>query len=258
MTDLLDHDAQTRRLLDAERLRDELPETGIDDAWQAFAGKLPAMTGGVAPGDPTSPASPHDGASSAGVDAGGASSAARLVKLGAALLVTFGAGVMTGRLLPAEVRRETGVVPPVSSSPRSSVDAPMAPALPPAASASAAEIPPSPSPPRIATPSPPASASTSAAPSASTRPVDALSDERALVEGARTALLRGRPSDALELARKHEARFPSGELAEDRDFMIASALHELGRLDEARTQALQFLARYPKSALRRAAEKLGD
>lgn len=256
MTNLPDHDAQASRLLDAERLRDELPETDIDEAWQRFAEKLPAMTGAM-PGDPTSPDSPKPGSSSAGSDAGGASSTARLVKLGAALLVTFGAGVMTGRLLPAEARRETGVVQPVASLLASSVDAPIAPIPPPTAS-SAAAILPSPSPPRSAAASRPASTSTSTAPSASTRPVDTLSDERALVEGARTALLRGRPSDALELARKHEARFVNGELAEDRDFMIASALHDLGRVAEARAQARQFLARYPKSALRQSAQNLAD
>lgn len=254
MTNLPDHDARTSRLLDAERLRDELPETDVDEAWQRFAERLPAMTGAM-PGDPSSPDSPKPDSSSAGSGAGGARSTAQLVKLGAALLVTFGAGVMTGRLLPA--RQEMSVVQPVSSAPGPSIVAPAAPDPPPIASSSVT-IAPSPSPPRIVAAPRSADTSAIAAPSASTRPVDTLSDERALVEGARTALLRGRPSDALELARKHEARFANGELAEDRDFMIASALHDLGREEEARTQARRFLVRYPKSALRQSAQKLAD
>jgi hypothetical protein len=95
--------------------------------------------------------------------------------------------------------------------------------------------------------------------SASTqRAASQLADERALLEGARTALLRSRPSDALSLAEKHAALFPVGELAEDRDFLVASALRDLGRSDEARASARAFLSRYPTSALRESAVTIAE
>ena len=64
-----------------------------------------------------------------------------------------------------------------------------------------------------------------------------LQEERVLVEGARTALLRSRPADALRPARKHRTRFPNGQIAKDRDFIIATALSKLGRSSEAQASA---------------------
>ena len=44
---------------------------------------------------------------------------------------------------------------------------------------------------------------------------------------------------------RSEALFPNGELSEDRDFMIASALHELGRIDEQATHGAERDAHAP-------------
>jgi hypothetical protein len=84
----------------------------------------------------------------------------------------------------------------------------------------------------------------------------ALADERALVEGARTALLRNRPADALALAERHARAFPKGELAEDREFLAISALRDLGRREPLRARGEAFLRAYPSSALRVSVEQL--
>lgn len=250
MTDLPPPD-EMRRLFDAERLRDELPESGIDEAWQALAAKLPNATGNGGASAPASPAVPTN-----------ATPTARLVKLGAALLVTFGAGVLTGRLLPRDeppsalVAPQQTVVQPRSLDERSASVASVVVAPTPPVASTAASTALSIAPARPAAAAPTTSAPT--APASSTRPHDALVEERPLIEGARTALLRGRPEDALGLARKHETQFPNGELAEDRDFMITSALRDLGRVEEARASARRFLGRYPKSALRRTVETMAN
>jgi hypothetical protein len=74
-----------------------------------------------------------------------------------------------------------------------------------------------------------------------------LADERVLIDGARVALSRGRPSEALRLSEQHEAKFPDGALSEERDFLRVGALGDLGRADEAREDARFFLAKYPRS-----------
>ncbi len=234
----------TRRLLDAERLRDELPESGVDEAWQAFASRLAAIPSAVP--HPVAPV--REGA-------GEVSRGARLLKVGGALLVAFGVGVATGRVLP----RDADVSPPTVESARPTPSA-SAPVELPATSVSTVPTPEReperrPLPMAARSAAPPLPQTSAASPRATASAADPLADERALIEGARTALLRGRPTDALELARRHEARFPDGELSEDRDFMVVSALSELGRPDEARASARRFLARYPKSALRKTVER---
>jgi hypothetical protein len=79
-----------------------------------------------------------------------------------------------------------------------------------------------------------------------------LDDERAIIDGARAALFRGRPTDALIMTEQHENLFPHGALSEDRDFLRVNALRDLGRTDEARSRTRVFLATYPHSAFGRA------
>jgi hypothetical protein len=83
-----------------------------------------------------------------------------------------------------------------------------------------------------------------------------LVDERLLIEAARTALLRGRPTEALELARKHGVQYPSGSLAEERDFLALTAMRDLGMRTELTSGVSQFETHYPSSGLRNAARKL--
>jgi hypothetical protein len=79
--------------------------------------------------------------------------------------------------------------------------------------------------------------------------VDSLAAERALLDPARTALGRGDGASALDAVHKHEARFASGKLAEEREAIAVQALVVLHRADEARARAARFQQRYPGSVL---------
>ncbi len=221
-------------LLRAERERDELPDADLDEAWRALDAKIGALSP-VLPPITTTPPSPW-------------TAVAKVV----GAVAIFGAGVWTGTLLERRHAPETPALvspaPSVSSAsppPSAEVVPPVvasAPSVPSAAAAPIVHARPS------SAPTPSGSASASAPAPAIGSPD--LADERSLVEGARVALLRGRPFDALALAESHEKRFPGGELAEDRDFLRIRALRDAGKKEEATARAKAFLARYPKSGLR--------
>jgi hypothetical protein len=237
------------RLLEAERARDELSRDALDAAWNAIHGAVSNVDG--APPEPSPPASPP--VAPPGALPGAATWTSRALWAGATAVV-FGTGVLVGR---ATVPPPPSPSPPalVTAAPSATIEiAPVAPTVPETVTSA----------PSAASARPPIAAAPSSAkrndvpPAASSAPptTSTLADERALVEGARTALLRGRASDALSLAQKHESSFPNGGLAEDRDFLVLSALRDLGRSEESRAKAAAFLARYPKSALRGAVEAM--
>lgn len=221
-------------LLQAERKRSEMSNAEVDGAWDTFRPRLASVAGST--GSPT--AGPR-----------GAVPPVRWIKFGAAMLASFGVGVLTGGLL---LQREVHVV--VTPSPVRVIE--VAPSAAPVDEVLDAGSPP---PVHADAAAPLASASGSKPPLLSRSDASAdLADERALIEGARTALLRGRAADAWTLLARHETTFPRGQFAEDRDFMVVSALSGMGRRDEARTRARAFLARYPKSALRKTVEPLAE
>lgn len=82
-----------------------------------------------------------------------------------------------------------------------------------------------------------------------------LQEEVAMLQPARQALLRGEGAAALSTLQAHRARFPSGELAEERDALMIEALIGVGRGLDARGLAARFLARYPGSLLRTTVEQ---
>jgi hypothetical protein len=94
-------------------------------------------------------------------------------------------------------------------------------------------------------------ASANAGPSSAVAPLpaDSLVAERALLDPARTALGRGDGASALDAVKKHEQRYPSGKLVEEREAIATQALVLAGRKEEARTRGQRFLARYPGSML---------
>jgi len=114
-----------------------------------------------------------------------------------------------------------------------------------------------PLPPASAVPDPPApitSASASsriapAAPPSAAAPQGTLAQERELVEGARAALTRARPADALAATDRHAQLFPRGRLAEEREVLAITALASLGRIPEAEVRRARFLRAYPDSLL---------
>jgi hypothetical protein len=79
-------------------------------------------------------------------------------------------------------------------------------------------------------------------------PTDAsLAQERSVVETARSALVRGDASRALESLNEHQRRFGEGRLVEERESLAIQALLRLGQTSEARTRATSFHQRWPDS-----------
>lgn len=81
-------------------------------------------------------------------------------------------------------------------------------------------------------------------------PLDAqtLRMEVVLVAAARRAL-ESSPDRALAIVRRADRDIPSGTLVEERRAIEVLALNALGRTDEARVAASEFLRRYPRSGL---------
>jgi hypothetical protein len=106
-----------------------------------------------------------------------------------------------------------------------------------------------------AVPAPRALVETTAEPPAppTAAPLAGATDEVEILSQAR-ALLAKSPDRALALARDHEARFPHGRLAQERDALVVQALRRLGLAAEARKADETFRARYPDSLYNRAVE----
>lgn len=88
------------------------------------------------------------------------------------------------------------------------------------------------------------------APEPSARPQTLLDEERGLLERGRVALARRDWVSSLEAVRAHRQRFPSGQLAEERDALEVQALAAGGHTADARRRGEAFLAAYPQSMLR--------
>ena len=74
-----------------------------------------------------------------------------------------------------------------------------------------------------------------------------LASERVLIEMARSALAHGNAAQALDAVARHAAKFPYGQLVEERENIAIHALIAAGRLDEARARSERFHKRFPKS-----------
>jgi len=115
-------------------------------------------------------------------------------------------------------------------------------------------------PPAPATPAPAAASaapepSTAAAPIATEPDLPVAESESAILQRAQDAL-SGSPARALAITDQHLARYPGGELAQEREVIAVSALLGMGRGAEARARAERFLAAYPTSGHRRRLEVL--
>jgi hypothetical protein len=76
-----------------------------------------------------------------------------------------------------------------------------------------------------------------------------LAEERAAIEMARTALLRGELAAARRHLEAHAQNHGDGRLAEEREALAIEVLTNLGEHDEAHARAMAFESRYPKSLL---------
>lgn len=76
-----------------------------------------------------------------------------------------------------------------------------------------------------------------------------LAGELALLTQVSAATKRGEVSQAAELLRTYDQRFPSGKLAEERAAAGILVLCAAGHVPDARTEARHFLERWPRSPL---------
>lgn len=76
-----------------------------------------------------------------------------------------------------------------------------------------------------------------------------LREERLLLEKARSALAAGDSVAALAAVERHARRFPSGQLAEERDCLRIGALTASGDCETVRREADDYARRYPHGLL---------
>ena len=70
-----------------------------------------------------------------------------------------------------------------------------------------------------------------------------------MLDRARSAITRGKPSEALDILQEHSKRFPNSKLSQERDALTVKALVGSGRHAEARAAGERFRARYPDGLL---------
>jgi hypothetical protein len=245
-------DAEVRALLDAERLRPDPPRAVADDVRAkllAAAVGLGLSASGVAHAAAAGAASGAGGAAGKLGTLAGLAKPAGLLWTTAALGAAVAVAVVVGRPEPQRAARPS---PPAAARrdevPRRApeVAAHSAPAAPtPPALEARVRTPVRPRP----APAPPAPA---VVPEEVAGPQPSAGDtglavERTLLERARQALARGQAREALDIAARHERRFPDGRLAEQRERLAIQALRDTGDLDAARRRLAAFEAAFPKS-----------
>jgi hypothetical protein len=220
-------DAELDRLLEAERVASPSP-AALDRVWERVA---VSVGPGVGPAPQEGP--DHEHANDLGI--GGPSKSGFLAThAGSVALVAFVGGGFVGAAIHAALQRPAPErVVYVERPYPSEAPAPSPPPaqLPVAASGSA-------SPPAAG---PPAHAS-AVAPSGSS-----LSAERAILDGARSALTAGEAARALSLLDQHARRFPRPQLGEEREALAVQTMVAAGRYDEARARAARFRTAAPNS-----------
>jgi hypothetical protein len=174
---------------------------------------------------------------------GGAKAAAGAMWLKAVALTAGLASAATGVVLWQQSAAKPAVVAAPPPLPR------VAPAAPPSPSASAA--------PNEAQPEPSITTRSRAVPppASAIAPRDKLAEEEALLEQAR-AQAGSSPSRALQLLKRHQAQFPSGQLSAERMYLSVDCLSRLGLRAQAEREAKALIARYPNSAYARRAPLL--
>ncbi|HZU84640.1 MAG TPA: hypothetical protein VE987_17040 [Polyangiaceae bacterium] len=175
---------------------------------------------------------------------------ATAAKLGGAhiagmLAAAFIAGGATGMLLQARLGRDRGAriasvhapMPPAESTERSGAT-PAAPASPSAVDSR----------PSVASRPPPAATPATIVAAARNQQTQ-LDAERALLDGARGALVSGDSDAALRALDRHARTFRRPLLAEEHDALLVQALVRAGRYDEARARAEALRHKFPQSLL---------
>jgi hypothetical protein len=221
-------------LLEAERTIPPAPQGLSGEVWQSLSASLAAL--------PPPGAGPASSVGPTGTVAAGGLSGKALVAVVSFALGGATVAVVDRVVAPAELPMPAPVAapvraeaPPLEPAPVVIAPAPQEVPLPPAPAARPRVSPP-PATTVVVTPVPVA-------------PADQLADERAVLEVARTALARGRPAEAVDALKRHAERFPTGQLAEERDFLWVQCQASAGELAAARERARAFRAAYPRSMM---------
>jgi hypothetical protein len=235
---LPDLDASLARLYDAERRLIEDPSNAIRERLAArLGGFLGPGDGGGNPPEGSSSASGRDvaTATSSGAAGGGSAIGTAMIAKAAGLLAAGTIAGAVGHAALATPRVEVRYVDRVVTI---MVDA----GLP----AEASPVAPEPAP-VVENKAPPVASSRAAV--AVRAPVvdNALAQERALIEAARSAVARRDGASALAATERHARAFPAGQLAEERSALAVQALALAGRSGEAKERAAQFRKNYPNS-----------
>jgi hypothetical protein len=216
-------------LLRRERVSSAAPQEARDRVSRRLAATFPAFAAGAA-------AAPSPDASSVGVAHGtvARSGLSAMRAIAVSFIVGGAVGVsLLGRVAspPRVVYVDRPIPIPVAQ-----VEPPTPSALP-----STPEAP----------PPPPPLATTSASPSApvtvARTPKARLDAERALLDGARSALAHGDSRGALDALERHEHLYAQPMLGEEREALTVEALVRSGRYDEARARADTFRRTTPTS-----------
>ncbi|MGO9830377.1 MAG: hypothetical protein ACLPJH_09565 [Myxococcaceae bacterium] len=102
-------------------------------------------------------------------------------------------------------------------------------------------------PPVPAAPAAPVATALPAAVEAPPRELDALGEERALLDAARAAIAQGRLGQAQALLQQHAQQFPAGLLVEEREALTIRLLVRQGHRAEATRRAARFRKAHPHS-----------
>lgn len=226
-------------LIDAERSA----PTPDDAAKRAIRARVVATLGVLPPGAGGAAGSAPSGAAGAGGAVAGSGVAAKTV----AIAVT--AAIAGGTTIGVVVHRNADSS---ATKPPAAVAAP--------AVAPKAETQPSTPPPPASTP---AAAPVVQAPEPAVRPraaapvvkPDPTPAEATLLADASRALSTGDAAAALRSLETDTRLYPDGSLAEEREALHVQALVALGRSDDARSEAVQFIAEHPQSIYRGLVER---
>ncbi|HUJ61133.1 MAG TPA: hypothetical protein VLX92_21665 [Kofleriaceae bacterium] len=109
-------------------------------------------------------------------------------------------------------------------------------------------------PPPIDAPPPPRDAAVHASHPA--RPATPPLAEPLLIDQARAALRRGLPAEALAALERHRARYPDGQLREDRDVLLIEVALAQDRLADANEQIARYHQLYPHGGLAHRVDEL--
>ncbi len=84
-----------------------------------------------------------------------------------------------------------------------------------------------------------------------------ICDERAVLEVGRRGLREKKGTLALAAIDEHQSRFPTGQLAEERESLRVHVLLALGRVEEAEARKSDFIRLYPRSPLLESVKRAG-